>query len=503
MGRMGAEGTANDEAGMSAEAPARGARGIGEAASLDGARATATGAASGRARAFLGSFFHAPAYGAVELLEDALIEVDVRGRIERVVLPDEPDRAAAVTSHREAGDLMELPRGTYGLPGFVDLHVHAPQWPQAGVALDEPLDVWLQKRTFPLEARFSDLGFARTVYRDLVRRLLSLGTTTTVYFASNDLRSSIELARICAEEGQRGLVGKVVMDDPTANPEYYRDASTEQALRDTETMLGEVESIGRSCPQGVYPVVTPRFIPSCTDDALRGLGALAERYDAYVQSHCDEGQWEHDFVLARMGVTDAQALYRFGLLRERSIMAHCTFLSEQDGELFARVGAAVAHCPVSNSYFANSVCPVRRLREQGVRMGLATDVSGGFSPSMYDNVRHAVMVSRMLEDGVDARVGREARGTGDARITSAEAFWLATAGGAQALRLATGTFAPGNAFDAQFVDTTVAGSELRGFGVFEGPRDVLDRILFLATPQNVRQTWVQGRMVFDRASLEA
>lgn len=454
-------------------------------------------------RAFLGSFFHTPAYGEVEFLPDALVEVDARGVIERVLAPGHPEHAPAVAAHRESADLVELPQGSYALPGFVDLHIHAPQWPQAGIALDEPLDVWLQRRTFPLEARFSDLQFARRVYADLVGRMLGAGTTTAMYFASNDLASSIELAAVCAETGMRGLVGKVVMDDPEANPDYYRDASAAQALADTQTLLAEVDSIGATCPQGVYPVVTPRFIPSCTDEALRGLGRIAQAHDAYVQSHCDEGQWEHDYVLGRTGVTDAQALYGFGLLREKSVMAHCTFLSPEDGELFARTGAAVAHCPVSNSYFANSACPVRSLRGQGVTVGLATDVSGGFSPSMYENIRHAVMVSRMLEDGVDARVEQASRGTGESRITSAQALWLATAGGGQALRLPVGVFRPGMAFDAQVVDTLFPGARLTGFGVFEGPRDVLDRILYLATPQNVRQTWVQGGLVFDRARLEA
>ncbi len=452
-------------------------------------------------RAFLGSFFHTPRYGGFEFLEDALIEVDAAGAICAVTLPDAADYAARLSCLREGGALCELPRGTYGLPGFVDLHVHAPQWPQAGVALDEPLDQWLQKRTFPLEARFSDLDFARPIYKDLVGRLLSLGTTTTVYFATNDLASSIELARACADGGQRALVGKIVMDDPAANPDYYRDASCAQALADTETLLAEVASIGAATRQGVYGVITPRFIPSCTEEALSGLGRIAQSSGAYVQSHCSESQWEHGVSLARFGKSDTQALYDFGLLREKSVMAHCTFLSEADGELFARSGAAVAHCPISNSYFANSVCPVRRLRAQGVRMGLATDISGGFSPSTYENIRHAVMVSRMMEDGVDARVKPQTRGAGEpSRITSVEALWLATAGGAEALRLSTGTFEVGKAFDMQLIDTRAPGSDITGFGVFTSPRDVLDRILFISTAQNIAQTWVQGRLAWDRSA---
>ena len=410
----------------------------------------------------------------------------------------EPEHAEALAAHRTRGTLTELGANRYGLPGFVDIHVHAPQWPQAALALDEPLYLWLEQRTFPLESRFADLDFARTVYRDLVQQLMARGSTTTVYLGSAHLESSIELAAICAELGQRALVGKTVMDDPAANPDYYRDASPAQAVADTETLIREVEGIGRASRQGIWPVVTPRFIPSCTDEVLRGLGQLAERYGAYVQTHCNEGQWEHDVVLERFGKTDPYALRDFGLLREHSIMAHCPYLTDDEGEMFAELGVAVAHCPMANSYFSSAVAPIKRFRQQGINVGLGTDISGGYSPSMYENIRQAVLVSRLLETGVDAQRPADERGLGDARISLAEAFWLATAGGGQSLGLPVGTFEPGQAFDLQVVDVKRRDSDLTGFGVFDQPADRLARILYLATPDNVRKVYVQGRLVRDK-----
>ncbi len=450
------------------------------------------------ASAFYGSFFHAPVYGSFEYLENALIEVDERGTIARVLREGEPEHAEALAAHRTRGTLTELGANRYGLPGFVDIHVHAPQWPQAALALDEPLYLWLEQRTFPLESRFADLDFARTVYRDLVQQLMARGSTTTVYLGSAHLESSIELAAICAELGQRALVGKTVMDDPAANPDYYRDASPAQAVADTETLIREVEGIGRASRQGIWPVVTPRFIPSCTDEVLRGLGQLAERYDAYVQTHCNEGQWEHDVVLERFGKTDPYALRDFGLLREHSIMAHCPYLTDDEGEMFAELGVAVAHCPMANSYFSSAVAPIKRFRQQGINVGLGTDISGGYSPSMYENIRQAVLVSRLLETGVDAQRPADERGLGDARISLAEAFWLATAGGGQSLGLPVGTFEPGQAFDLQVVDVKRRDSDLTGFGVFDQPADRLARILYLATPDNVRKVYVQGCLVRDK-----
>ena len=187
--------------------------------------------------AFYGSFFHAPEYGKLEFLENALIEVDEAGVIVRVVPEDDPDQERLLGMYLKLGILVTIGEGYYCLPGFVDIHVHAPQWPQAALALDEPLYQWLEERTFPLESMFADVDFARVVYSDLVKQLLARGSTTAMYLGSAHLESSIALAEICSSMGQRALVGKTVMDDPAANPEYYRDASPAQAIADTVTLI--------------------------------------------------------------------------------------------------------------------------------------------------------------------------------------------------------------------------------------------------------------------------
>jgi len=449
--------------------------------------------------AFYGSFFHTPKYGEVEFLENVLIEVDAAGVIERIIREDDPNQAMLLGTYRKRNMLVDLGPNCYGLPGFVDIHVHAPQWPQAALALDEPLYLWLEQKTFPLESMFADVGFARAVYSDLVKQLLGRGSTTVVYLGSAHLESTIALADICANMGQRALVGKTVMDDPVANPDYYRDASPAKAIEDTEELIRTVEGIGRDSYQGVWPVVTPRFIPSCTDEVLKGLGDVAEKYGTYVQTHCNEGQWEHDVVLERFGKTDPYALRDFGLLREHSIMAHCPYLTVDEGEMFAELGVSIAHCPMANAYFSSAVAPVRRFREQGIHVGLGTDISGGYSPSMYENIRQAVVMSRVLETGVDAQRPEAERGLGTARISLAEAFWLATAGGAEALGLPLATFEPGKAFDLQVIDTKREYYDLSGFGVYNAPEDRLARILYLSTADNVRKVYVQGHLVVEKA----
>nr|WP_145156879.1 guanine deaminase [Paenibacillus terrae] len=447
---------------------------------------------------FRGTAFSSKSSKEIEILKDHLFCIHEDGKIEKVVAPEDADYQVLLDAYQGKDNFYSLAEGQYILPGFIDLHVHAPQWAQSGTALDIPLYDWLNTYTFPLESKFSDLDFAYEVYDDLVRTLLANGTTTALYFATIHKESSLLLARICAERGQRGLVGKVVMDDPEQNPEHYRDADTQAALADTEEFILAVKALSKTVKQGVFPVVTPRFIPSCTDEALQGLGELAEKYDAYVQSHCSESDWAHGYVRDRFRKNDAYALHDFGLLRDKSVMAHCNFLSDDDANLFAETGTAVAHCPISNAYFANSVIPVAHLHEKGVEIGLGTDISGGFSPSLFDNIRQAVMSSRMLEDGVNPALPAKDRGVPGSRITVNEAFYLATAGGGESLSLPVGRIQENYAWDVQIIDTKLPSAKLPIFDPNEDLNDVFQKMLYLTRPENIREVWVQGEKVHSR-----
>ena len=152
------------------------------------------------------------------------------------------------------------------------------------------------------------------------------------------------------------------------------------------------------------------------------------------------------------------------------------------------------------SYLGSYGNAIQRFRSQGIHVGLGTDISGGYSPSMYENIRQAVLVSRLLETGVNAQLPPEERGgLGEGtRLSLVESFWLATAGGAEALSLPLATFEPGCAFDLQVIDVKRPDSDLTGFGVFDEPIDRLARILHLSTPDNVRQVFSQGILVCDK-----
>ena len=424
----------------------------------------------------------------VQYLANRLICLDPSGWIARVLSPNDADYDQVLVSARQHHQLRSLAKDEYLLPGFIDLHVHAPQWPQAGLALDRPLADWLNVYTFPLEARYRDLNFARTVYRDFVHTLLAHGTTTAMMFGTIHVPANLALVAECRRQGLRGYVGQVTMDNPDQTPATYRDRSAAAALRASEQFIQRVRA-GSDPDDLATPVITPRFVPSCTDAALAGLGVLAAKYDLPIQSHVSESNWEHQYAIDRFGIHDAAVLDHFHLLTDRAVMAHGTQLTTADMHLLKQRQTAIAHCPISNVYFGNGVLPVHRLLTMGNKVGLGSDISGGYSPSLYHNIRQAVKSSRQLTDGVDSRCPTAQRGVKDSQITVTEAFYLATAGGGQALHLAAGHIAPGYRADLQIVRAHWSWG-------WQTAADTFERLMYQTEADDICSVYVNGHCVY-------
>jgi guanine deaminase len=218
-------------------------------------------------------------------------------------------------------------------------------------------------------------------------------------------------------------------------------------------------------------------------------------------THCSEDDWERDFVKARFGRTDAEVLRGFGLLRQSTVLAHSNFVTDEDLNLIGQAGAAVAHCPLSNVCFARAAFPLRAALDRNVHVGLGSDVSGGHSPSILDGCRHALSAARMRDGGVDPSLAAEKRGVSDSAIGVAEAFWLATAGGGEALGLPIGKFEHGYKFDAVLIDLHAPGSNVRHWPALDGLNDVFQKIVLNANRANVVRTWVDGKLVYAAQSL--
>lgn len=433
-----------------------------------------------------GRYYTAIDQNQVDYQPDSLVCIDDGGTIARIVLADEDDYTTIIHTAEQTGTLVALADDQVILPGFIDLHVHAPQWPNAGLALDRPLYEWLEEYTFPLEAKFKDAKYAHLVYDNLVETLLANGTTTALYFGSVDNTGNLELVKSCLSHHQRGFVGKVVMDNPEQTLDYYRDESAAAALEETENFIYEVEKLNKDQSVPVTPVITPRFLPSCTDEVLSGLGKLANKYDLPIQSHCSESDWENGYALETYGKRDAAVLDEFGLLTDKSIMAHGTLLNDEDIKRFKDRGVGIAHCPISNVYFGNAVFPAKKLLSEEVKVGLGTDISGGYDPSVYQNIRQAIMSSRMLDEGVDSEISPDLRGTHQAAITAKNAFYMATIGGAKSLNLTTGQIKQGYAADLQIVH-----EKYPTFGHQE-PEDTFEKIMYQTTVSEIDHVMTQG-----------
>lgn len=425
-----------------------------------------------------GTILQTPAPGKLQVLEDHCLVVNEDGRIVSVE-PAQPDQQIDVV----------LPASSVLLPGLIDTHIHAPQWPQLGTGLDLPLERWLFERTFPLEARFADLAFASAVWDEMVPTLLAGGTTTAVYYGSTHEAATTALAQACHAHGQRAFVGRVAMDHPEGTPDWYRDATASESVDASHRSVQTIQALsGR--PGLVRPIITPRFIPACSDAALTGLGELAEATGALVQTHVSESDWEHGYVLDRFGVSDTQALVNFGLVRDHTVLAHGVHLGTDDVASLRQIGAGVAHCPLSNSYFGNGVFPANRWLGEGLRIGLGTDVAGGPESSLMRQCSHAVTSSRMLEDGVEPTLPAADRGTADSRIDITTAFFMATVGGADLLGIEAGLLAEGKLFDAVAVDLGT-----------EPPRSdddwamVFEKLIRNGDARSITRVWVDGQDV--------
>jgi guanine deaminase len=172
-------------------------------------------------------------------------------------------------------------------------------------------------------------------------------------------------------------------------------------------------------------------------------------------------------------------------------------VDDADAARIVDSGAGIAHCPLSNAYLSDAVFPLRRLLQRGAHVGLGTDIAGGASPSLLENARHAVIVSRLLESGVDPALDREQRRREASRIDALTAFWLATAGGGIALDLPIGLFKTGYQFDAIVIKASADGN-LR-IAATDSDHDIVQKIIYHASRTDIRDVWVAGRCVRSRS----
>ena len=324
------------------------------------------------------------------------------------------------------------------MPGMNDLHLHAPQFAYRGLGMDLELIDWLNTRAFPEESKYADLEYAKLAYGMFVDALKRSATTRFGCFATLHAPATLLLMEMLEQTGLRGYVGKVSMDRNA--PDTLCESNAEQAARDCEAWLTEA----RQRFTRMRPILSPRFIPACSDGLMQSLGALMRKYEMPLQSHLSENPKEICWVRELCPDTDgyADAYDRNGLLTERTIMAHAVYPEPAEIELLRARGVTVAHCPASNMNIRSGIAPVRKFLKAGVKIGLGTDVAGGQTIDMFRAVTDAVQVSKLYWRLVDQQ---------DDPLSLSEAFYLATKGGG-AYFGKVGSFEPGYAMDVIAVD---------------------------------------------------
>jgi guanine deaminase len=323
------------------------------------------------------------------------------------------------------------------IPAMNDMHVHAPQYRNQGIAMDLELLPWLENYTFPEEMKYADEAYARRMYSRFVRDLWRFGSMRACVFATVHTESTRLLMHLFQEAGMGALVGKVAMNRNC--PDGLMEP-VDEMVSGTEALISEFNS-----PDGlVRPIITPRFVPSCTPDMLKACGELAARYGLPVQSHLSENVSEIAWVqsLEKDSTSYGDAYDRYGLFGQTpTVMAHCVWTAGEELELMKRRGVMVAHCPTSNLNIASGLAPIRTFIEEDVPVGLGSDISGGHDLNIFRMMVFAIQVSKAVYQ----------RDHSKPFLTLSEAFWLATKSAGKFFGR-VGSFEPGYEFDALVID---------------------------------------------------
>lgn len=377
---------------------------------------------------------------------------------------------------------QNLPLTDFGdrllIPGMADLHIHAPQFSFRGLGMDMELLDWLNVHTFPEESKYQDLEYAELAYSQFVSHLRRSETTRASIFATIHRHATELLMEQLEESGLITCVGKLNMDRNC--PDYYREPTPDASVVETRKWLEETKNFKRT-----FPIITPRFLPSCTDELMEKLGKLRKEFNLPVQSHLSENLSEIAWVkeLAPLSENYGNAYDRFDLFGNGypCIMAHCVYSDQLEMETMKKYGVFIAHSPESNINVASGVAPINRYLDYGLNVGLATDVAGGSHESMFRAMVHAIQSSKLRWRLLDQSVPY---------LTFDTAFYLATRGGG-AFFGKVGAFDEGYELDVVVLDDANL-DHPQPLTVHER----LERVAYLGDERNIHAKFVAGTRLF-------
>ena len=401
-----------------------------------------------------------PTPKAFRFLENGYVSVSEEGKV--VYVGEQlPDLAGEVI---DFGDRLLI-------PAFNDLHLHAPQYRNNGLAMDLELLPWLQRYTFPEEMKFADIDYARKIYKRFVHELWMQGTMRSAVFATIHPEATHLLANLLNQAGLGAYVGLVAMNRNAPNELCN---TTQEAFANTKELDAYLGRNGR-----VRAIITPRFIPSCSEDMLTTLGKLAAETGLPVQSHLSENKHEIDWVheLEPDATCYGDAYNRYGLFGQTpTLMAHCCYTNDEETRLMRENGVCIVHCPTSNNNLASGMAPIRHFLNEGIQVALGTDISGGHYMSMLRIIQYAIQTSKL----------HYAQSQGKMPFLSlSEAFYLATKSGG-AFFGEVGSFEVGYDFDALVIDDSYL-----NFDHYTLPERI-ERFIYIGDDRDIRHRFCQG-----------
>ncbi len=362
--------------------------------------------------------------------------------------------------------------------GFVDAHMH---YPQTGIIASwgKQLIDWLNTYTFPEEARFGDPAYAAMVADRTLDLSLAHGTTTLTSFCTIHPESVDAFFNAAAARNMAVVAGKTCMDRNA--PDNLRDAA-QSAYDDSKALLEKWHGTGRA-----QYAITPRFSPTSTPDQLAALGALwAEHPDCLMQTHLSEQHpeitWVKDlFPDARDYLDTYEA---FGLLGAKGLYGHAIHLEPREIDRLAEVGAAVIHCPTSNTFIGSGLFDLMGLARAGLQIGLATDTGGGSSFSMLRTMAAAYEIGQL-------------RGVA---LHPAQLMWLATEGSAQTLHMngQIGSLNAGAIADITVLDLASTAAISQRFDKANDIWDALFPTIMMGDDRAIADVWIAGQRLTPR-----
>jgi guanine deaminase len=389
------------------------------------------------------------------------------------------DRGAFEVVHARFPDVpVESFAGKIICPGFIDGHVH---YPQLGVIASHghQLLEWLRVYTFPQESAFADPAFAGVQARRFVQELLRHGTTTALALCTVHPCSVDALAEAALDVDLRMILGKVLMD---CNAPLDLLDTPERAYDESAALIARWHRRGR-----LDYAITPRFAGTSSRQQLALAGTLRREHPSvYVHTHLAENRaevaWMRELFPEREHYTDIYSHY--GLLGERSVLAHGIHLNRAELRLLADTRSVIAFCPTSNLFLGSGLFPLSRVQRYGVRVALATDVGAGTSLCQLRTLAEAYKVLQLQQTGLTAHAG----------------WYMATLGSARALSIdeSVGSLEPGREADFIVLDWEQISVLAERVRTAQSIEEVLFAVMMLGDERCIVRTYVAGVCAYQR-----